>query len=229
MTVTAISDIHGHLIKIDPCDILLICGDVSPLEIQKDYTQMISWLFKDFRKWIEEMPCDRVIMTPGNHDYLFQKICKEYGITELFGKLYILVNAEFNHYDSNDDKWYKIYGTPQCKQFGTWPYMPGNINLPNFYKRIPENVDILITHDSPEIGYVGNIMEAANANYPNGIPAGNPYLKEAILDKKPKYVLSGHIHSGDHNLTEYEDIKLANVSLLDESYDVVYKPLTFTL
>lgn len=229
MTVTAISDIHGHLIKIDPCDILLICGDVSPLEIQKDYTQMISWLFKDFRKWIEEMPCDRVIMTPGNHDYLFQKICKEYGITELFGKLYILVDAEFNHYDSNDDKWYKIYGTPQCKQFGNWPYMPGNSRLDDFYSKIPEDVDILISHDSPQIGQVGNILEDKNSFYPFGRPAGNIDLTNACYHKLPKYVLSGHVHSGDHELKEYSDMKFANVSLLDESYNVVYKPLTFTL
>lgn len=228
MKVTAISDLHGHLIKIEPCDLLLISGDISPVDIQKDYTKMIIWLFKDFRKWVEETPCEWIVITPGNHDYLFNKICKPFATTELLGKVKILVDDEFNYY-SSDDKWYKIYGTPQCKQFGTWPYMPGNINLSNFYKRIPENVDILITHDSPEIGYVGNIMEAANANYPNGIPAGNPYLKEAILDKKPKYVLSGHIHSGDHNLTEYEGTKLANVSLLDESYSVKYEPLTFEI
>lgn len=107
--------------------------------------------------------------------------------------------------------------------------MPGNSKLEELYNEIPENIDILICHDSPLLGYVGNIMEQKDEVYPNGLPAGNLYLANTILDKKPKYVLSGHIHSGDHELKELEGIKLANVSLLDESYSIAYKPLTFEL
>ena len=84
-------------------------------------------------------------------------------------------------------------------------------------------------HDSPQVGYVANIMEHKSETYPNGIPAGNIYLFDEIVEKKPKYVLSGHIHSGDHVLQEYAGTKYANVSILDESYSIKYKPLTFEL
>lgn len=228
MKVTAISDLHGNLIDIEPCDLLLICGDISPLEIQRDYIQMTKWFFNEFQKWIMNLPCDRVILTPGNHDFWFEKMITQ-PQTYLFDKLTILINGEVNIYSGVDDKYYKIFGTPYCKDFGCWAYMPGNTILPSVYSIIPKDVDILMCHDSPQVGYVANIMEHKSETYPNGIPAGNIYLFDEIVEKKPKYVLSGHIHSGDHTLQEYAGTKYANVSILDESYSIKYKPLTFEL
>lgn len=228
MKITAVSDLHGNLIDIEPCDILLIAGDISPLNIQKDYIQMTRWFFNDFYKWIIKLPCTEVFLVPGNHDFWFEKFIKD-STMNLWDKLAILINGDGLFYDSENDKLYKIFGTPYCKDFGNWPFMPGNDKLPELYDKIPEDIDILICHDSPLIGYVGNIMEKADETYPNGIPAGNQYLAGAIFDKRPKYVLSGHIHSGDHTLKEYVGVKLANVSILDESYNIAYKPLTIEI
>ena len=229
MKVTAISDLHGNLIDIEPCDLLLICGDISPLEIQKDYIQMTKWIFNDFYDWIMNLSCDKVVMTPGNHDFWFEKFINSSKLDLFNNKLTILVNDEINYYSHTLDKYIKIYGTPYCKNFGNWAYMPGNDKLESIYNIMPEKVDILITHDSPQIGYVANIMEQKDDSYPNGVPAGNIWLTNLIYEKKPKYVLSGHIHSGDHNLIEYSGTKCANCSILDESYSIYYKPLTFEL
>lgn len=226
MKITAVSDLHGNLIDIEECTVLLICGDISPLNIQKDYIQMTKWFFNEFYNWINNLPCDYVILTPGNHDFWFEKFIKE-NVMCLWNKLTILINSMTEIFYGI--KHIKIFGTPYCKDFGNWPFMPGNDKLPELYDKIPEDIDILICHDSPLIGYVGNIMEKADETYPNGIPAGNQYLAGAIFDKRPKYVLSGHIHSGDHTLKEYVGVKLANVSILDESYNIAYKPLTFEI
>lgn len=226
MKITAVSDLHGNLIDIEDCTVLLICGDISPLNIQKDYIQMTKWFFNEFYNWINNLPCDYVILIPGNHDFWFEKFIKD-GTMYLWDKLSILINdtAEIFY----GIKHIKIFGTPYCKDFGNWPFMPGNNKLSELYDKIPEDVDILMCHDSPLIGYVGNIMEKADETYPNGIPAGNKYLADAIFDKRPKYVLSGHIHSGDHELKDYDGIKCANVSVLDEDYNIAYKPLTFEI
>lgn len=228
MKITAVSDLHGNLIDIESCDILLIAGDISPLDIQKDHIQMTKWFFNDFYKWIMKLPCTEVFLVPGNHDFWFEKFIKD-STMNLWDKLAILINGYRLFYDSENDKLYKIFGTPYCKDFGNWPFMPGNDKLSELYDKIPEDIDILICHDSPLIGYVGNIIEKADKTYPNGIPAGNQYLAGTIFDKKPKYVLSGHIHSGDHELKDYDGIKCANVSILDESYNIAYKPLTFEI
>lgn len=122
MKVTAISDLHGNLIDIEPCDLLLICGDISPLEIQRDYIQMTKWIFNEFQEWIMKIDCPTVILTPGNHDFWFEKMINQSN-TYLFNKLIILIDGEEKVYNSTDDKWYKIYGTPWCKQCGPWAFM----------------------------------------------------------------------------------------------------------
>lgn len=93
MKVTAISDLHGNLIDIEPCDLLLICGDISPLDIQRDYIQMTKWIFNEFREWIMKIDCSTVILTPGNHDFWFEKMINQSN-TYLFNKLTILIDGE---------------------------------------------------------------------------------------------------------------------------------------
>ena len=108
MKVTAISDLHGNLINIEACDLLLICGDISPLNIQKDYIQMTKWLFNEFYTWIINLPCDNIILTPGNHDFWFEKFINQKEI-HLWNKLTILIDEEINIYSDLDDKYFVVY------------------------------------------------------------------------------------------------------------------------
>ena len=67
-------------------------------------------------------------------------------------------------------------------------------------------------------------------------------LTDEIKRKKPKYALCGHVHTGNHNITacpvynyvfqedpEWTNVHVANVSILDESYSIYFKPTTFEL
>ena len=143
MKVTAISDLHGNLIDIEPCDLLLICGDISPLEIQRDYIQMTKWIFNEFQEWIMKIDCPTVILTPGNHDFWFEKMINQSN-TYLFNKLTILIDGEEKVYNSTDDKWYKIYGTPWCKQCGPWAFMANHAKLAKKYEKIKMSLILTI-------------------------------------------------------------------------------------
>ena len=43
MKVCAVSDLHGDLIDIKPCDLVLICGDSVPLNVQRNSKGTERW------------------------------------------------------------------------------------------------------------------------------------------------------------------------------------------
>ena len=75
MKICGISDIHGNLYnEIPKCDVLCICGDIVPLSIQRDIKESDKWFTEDFIKWINNLPCNKVIIVPGNHDFYLEKM-----------------------------------------------------------------------------------------------------------------------------------------------------------
>lgn len=68
MRVCAISDLHGFLPEIEPCDLLLICGDIMPLNIQSNMPASEKWLDEVFIPWIDNQPIDQAILIAGNHE-----------------------------------------------------------------------------------------------------------------------------------------------------------------
>lgn len=230
MKIAVISDLHGFLPEypntkfweeLSECELLLICGDIVPLSVQTDMQGSKWWLLEKFKPWAASLPVEKVLFIGGNHDFICERKKKE--IHEWFSrhdKVTYLHNEWYDHISVQDSKVYRVFGTPYCKIFGNWAFMRGNDILRTKYWEMPENVDILISHDAPMIEEVGVIHQG----WQRGTDAGNEVLAEAILEKKPKYCFCGHIHSGDHNIIEHEGIKFANTSIVDERYELTYPP-----
>ena len=227
MTVSCISDLHGYLPEIIPGDLLLICGDIIPLEIQFNMPKSEEWFCKEFLSWANNLEYDKILFIAGNHDAWLcrnSKLAREY--FPKHGKITYLCNDSYAYIDSLGNN-YTIFGTPYCHQFGNWSFMVSDEILRKKFSEIPENLDILITHDAPTLGYVGIIQQSDSWNYGN--QCGNYILTEELLKKKPTNVFCGHIHSGLHEFNNVEGINIANVSLVDEHYHLVYDPLTIEL
>ena len=103
MRVLVLSDLQGKLIKIkEPFDLLIICGDVTPSTDHRSEYQR-EWLKTEFAQWINELPYiddeSKVIMIPGNHDFVFQSISKK-RLNEFLdktnGRLVYLDNEEYS-------------------------------------------------------------------------------------------------------------------------------------
>lgn len=219
------SDLHGDLPRVETfeeCEVAFICGDISPLNIQANDKKMKKWLAGTFKPWCEALPCDKVYFIAGNHDWValrdsdFMKTIfpKDEKVTYLFQETVV--------YTSKEGKEYRIFGTPFCKQFCNWAFMEEDDELAKLYLAIPDGLDVLLSHDQP-YGYGDIVLQEVYWN--EGKHIGNKPLLEAVFVRQPRYMFCGHLHSTTHQCVEIVKTKRYNVSLKDEYYDVVYKPL----
>ena len=212
MKIIAFSDNHGYLPELEPCDVVCICGDIIPLEIQRDIFMSWWWFNNKFKEWAEKLDCKKVIFIAGNHDFFLED-------EEPFemGKVIYLKDSNYEY------EGVTFYGSPWITGLPYWAFNVSETEQEELFKKIPDNVDFLLTHTPPfDMNDIGRV----DFNQGNPIDFGSKALTKILSkDKNIRFALSGHIHSGNHNLTERNNIKLYNVSLNDESYDIYYNPL----
>ena len=227
MKIVGISDMHGIYkgFTIPKADILCICGDIVPLSLQRDIELSDDWFNNDFIPWCCKQPVNNVYLVGGNHDLFLQN--RDYVINQyLRGTKITYLNNQSAEYSDDNGKVYTIFGSPDCHIFGSWAFMyKPELELIHF-RKIPKNCDILLTHDA---AYGENDIILQDVPWNKHKHIGNPELA-TVLDElrdegcAPKLHLTAHLHSTEHNLTDYNGIKTACVSLLDERYKLTYKP-----
>jgi Icc-related predicted phosphoesterase len=239
MKIIALSDMHGDLPVIDQeCDVVCICGDIVPLEIQSDFIRSISWLAGVFVNWCEQLPCEQVLLIAGNHDFVFEKLFNQFkdrykddteadkikffpgwveDVLNFPGKIKYLQDTKL------EIDGVTFYGTPHIPELQRWAFYGRSDTLKHMFSLIPENVDVLMTH-SP--GKYVNDTGVSLQKY--SLPEyGSQELTDAVNDRHIKYWICGHVHSGNHKLDKYGETMVANVSIKDENYRVSYEPLIF--
>jgi len=233
MKIIGISDIHGNLdIKIPEADVLCICGDISPLKAQRNMPQMISWIRKRFITWIEELPVKKVFLVAGNHDFVFQNPeFKDEAISSLTILSNKIVYLQDGSYEYNGKS---FYGSPWVIGPKGWAFY--DESLENIKRTIHESIDVCLFHQPLEAVNNGRVLQIPSWMIGATIPSnlitdeqlhpsfGSTILDKLVEEKKPKLVMTGHVHSGNHELSAFCDSKVVNVSQLDEDYKLKYKP-----
>ena len=118
-----------------------------------------------------------------------------------------------------------IYGTPMCKPFGRWAFMPTYEEQDEKYARhlkAIEHIDIVMSHDAPY--GVSDIILQKDCWWADGSHIGNQSLRKFLEASKPTLNLHGHLHASNHEQELLGDTKVYNVSLLDEDYNMTFKP-----
>lgn len=230
MKICALSDTHGYydmsFIEEDT-ELVLIAGDIVDLNIQSSMRLSEEWFKNEFIEMISSLPksVKQIIMTGGNHDFYLER--HHNGLRELFDSHNIVyLNNKSYDYISEEGNILKIFGSPYCKIFGNWAYMISNESLEKKFSEIPEDIDILLTHDAP---YGTSDICFQDVYWNNHEHIGNIPLQKAIIEKKPKWNIHGHLHSSNHLPEKLEKTNVVNVSLLDENYHLRYEPFYFNI
>lgn len=232
MIIDCIADTHGHYPELDGGDLLIVAGNLTARNTEKE--------FYEFANWMRNQEYEDRIVIAGNHDaWLYS--CDSWDIDNWCdtGEFEYLCNSgtEIN-YEEDDieleecgihptkEKTIKIWGSPHSLLFdGVNPkctaFMGTEDDLEEAYDLIPNDIDILISHtppfdtlDSVE-SYDGEKIELA----------GSKSLLKQVLRIKPKYLICGHIH--EHGGKEIDLImtKVINCSYVNEFYKPVNKPM----
>ncbi len=210
MRVAAIADLHGNLVEVPQCDLLLIAGDVTPTS-SHDVRFQAHWLDTQFRAWLEDVPATHVVGIAGNHDFVFERDAASVP-TDLRWS-YLLDGAA-----TVDDA--VVWGSPWTPWFFDWAFNApkgeaGEPFLRERYAGVDAGTDILVIHGPPR-GY-GDRTAA-------GIDAGSVAQAELIERVDPKLCVYGHIHEG-RGQWQLGGSVLANVSAVDLQYALYDDPV----
>ena len=227
MKILATSDMHGNLngINLDGIDLAIFAGDIAPLYSISSYGvyDQLRWMNKSFYDFCQSWPKTKIVFVPGNHDF-FPIIEKTFG-HKLAGKtldLKLAANATMVLDSAIQVNGLNIYGTPWVPIINyNWAFEAEHDKLIEKFSKIPQGVDILLSHTPPRHGYLGVSLKY-------GVDSDNfgcSELADAIFKKEPKMCLCGHIHSGDHKMNVLGKTKIWNVSRVNESYEVAYEPM----
>ncbi len=216
MRLVLTSDLHGHLPEVPPCDVLLIAGDLCPIENHKLDFQA-DWLRWQFRPWLRSTPARKKIFIAGNHDFIFAEDPKFAIETDWPG----------TYLRDSGCEWEGVHfwGTPWANELPGWPFTAPESTLQEYWDRIPPETQVLLVH-GPPLGY-GDIVIGSYSG--DELHVGSATL-ERTLNRLPalRLVVFGHIHEGA-GAYEHHGIPLYNVALMDVAYTPTNPPLVLDL
>lgn len=208
MLILATADLHGHLPKIPECDILLIGGDVCPVQGSHKSHIQATWMTKFFREWLESVPAKHIVGIGGNHDFVLEDVDEKRKIADL---PWTYLQDEEVTIDG-----VRIWGSPWVPNLPRWAFHGGmnSAVIEGTVKNIPKGLDILLSH-GPMDGY-GDVV---GPQYGGPTHVGCLNMADHVKTIKPRAFVCGHIHEGrGHYRHKHIEQGIFNVSHMDEMY-----------
>jgi Icc-related predicted phosphoesterase len=213
MKICCISDTHrAHReVEVPPVDMVIHAGDIG----LEDYNGFA--LLNDFIDWFNNLPAKHKIFISGNHDWLSYlnkqmlfDLAKENGLIYLQDSSVTIEGLKF-------------YGSPWSLEFNNWAW---NLRRDETiatacWNQIPEDTDVLITHEPP-YNILDYVVRGDSVITP---PLGDCWLLDRIEQIKPKLHVFGHIHFCGRQTLKIQDTLFVNASICNEVYETINPPI----
>lgn len=204
--IYATSDVHMtgiEGIRDKECGTIVLAGDfMEKAKKQEHFKDAERWWDEKFLPWCEEHKDQSIVIIGGNCDkWLYYNRDK----VEWPKNVHYLDDTE------TEVNGMRVYGTSWCPHNMNGAWEVDDEQLEEEFSKIPEGLDILVTHVPPK-------GEGLELDHDTEFDShfGSEALTKAILEKKPKIVLCGHIHSGSHKPVKIGDSLVMNVSRIDD-------------
>lgn len=216
MIIDCVADLHGFHPELDGGDLLIVAGDFTAKDTEREHVL--------FCHWLSMLPYKKKIIVAGNHDngWIEQKPHK--------GPDPINPNYEWYEYlcDSGTEfEGLKIWGMPWTTTFpGMNPHCKAftrdsETELQKYVEMIPFEIDILVTH-----GPAHHVLDRTIDGREVGSGHLYGYLKYAV---RPKLHVFGHIHEAYGKEEYFSQCISVNASHVNENYKPVNKPIRIEL
>lgn len=217
MRICAISDshcLHREIKLPKDIDLLIHAGDITNIgEIG---------VLADFNDWLGEQKIPYCVVVAGNHDKCFDK-------KPIISRK-LLTNAIYLENTGVEVMGLKIWGSPLTSTLPSWSFVETDeAKRFEFWKQIPENLDILVTHGPPR-GVLDQVPREYVGDGDYMIEnCGDGMLLAEITRKKIPIHIFGHIHENGGKMVKGEYTTFYNVSQCDPMYNITNKPQIINL
>lgn len=210
MKVVMTSDNHGHPFRIPECDVFVHAGDLTAFGTLKET--------KKFARWLRtQTQVGQSIIVPGNHDRCYEQSPAATAVLFAGDKVAILNNSGIEIDGIN------FWGSAYTPPFFNWAFMAEEDELQLMYTKMPQEIDILITHGPPR-----GILDPGYLD-PH---VGSKALLGAVMDpaRKIRHHVFGHLHAAGGMERTFKtnngdfETTFHNVSACNEAYAIKTEP-----
>lgn len=209
MRIVVISDTHGRHRELGNLsgDVLVHAGDIEML-FERD---MGRFYLDDIDDWFAEQHFDRIFCIGGNHDFALER--------RVVDGHQPFRNATWLHERAETFAGVTFYGASWVPMLRQLPFYADAESLSAAWSRIPDSVDVLVTHTPPH-----GILDVSGS----GKVLGCHGLADRLKMLTPALHCFGHVHnSAGHR--KISGTNYVNATSVNSDFQIAHTPFLFDL